>query len=115
MSPDSAVDTIRGLFRTRGKARVLLCVDTVLEPRYLTEVFPRLDTPPEMVIDYDLKVPIDDSGVQAMAAAGVRYATPGFEALATSTLRLMAKGVSAFANLELMSTARYESACSGGC
>jgi magnesium-protoporphyrin IX monomethyl ester (oxidative) cyclase len=73
-----------------------------MPPSFLRDVFPALKTPKTMMIHYDLKVPLKEQDVAAMADARVLYATPGFESLNTSTLRRMAKGVTSFANIELM-------------
>ena len=81
------------------------------------DVFPHLKPPPEMVIYNQVKVPLSEADVRSMAEARVLYTTPGFEAFSTSSLKLMAKGVSAFANLEVMKLLQPCTACirCGGC
>lgn len=51
---------------------------------------------------YEVKVPIADRDFQMMAQAGVRVVQPGIEALATSTVKLMAKGTTSFLNLQFL-------------
>ena len=102
MRPDLAVDLIRSLFKYQGKAAVLICVDNILQRQYVKEVFPYLDTPENMLIFYQLKANLQERELEAMARARVKAITPGFESLATPTLKLMDKGVTAFQNLQVM-------------
>jgi len=102
MRPDLAVELIRSLFKYADRASVLMCVDNILERHYVKEVFPHLDTPESVIIFYQLKANLTEAEVAAMAQARVKAITPGFESLATSTLKLMDKGVTAFHNLQVM-------------
>ncbi len=102
MRPDLAVELIRSLFRYAGRASMLMCVDNILQREYVQEVFPHLETPEEVAIFYQLKANLTEREVEAMARARVKAITPGFESLSTSTLKLMAKGVTAFHNLQVM-------------
>ena len=106
MRPDLALELIRSLFPYADRASVLMCVDNILQRQYVKEVFPHLDTPAGLAIFYQLKANLTEREVEAMAAAGVKLITPGFESLATSTLRLMDKGVTAFHNLLVMKHCR---------
>src|SRR5678815_3638378 len=69
---------------------------------YVKEVLPRLRLPSDATIFYEVKANIDEEVVAAMAAAGVRKIQPGIESLASSTLKLMKKGSTAFVNLRLL-------------
>jgi ribosomal peptide maturation radical SAM protein 1 len=102
MRPDLAVELIRSLFRYEGRAGVLMCVDNILQPQYVKEVFPYLDTPESMAIFYQLKANLTEREIAAMARARVKLITPGIESLSTRTLKLMDKGVTAFHNLQVM-------------
>jgi ribosomal peptide maturation radical SAM protein 1 len=102
MRPDLAVELIRSLFRYADRASILMCVDNILQRQYVTEVFPYLETPESLAIFYQLKANLTEREVAAMAAARVKLITPGIESLATSTLKLMDKGVSAFHNLQVL-------------
>jgi len=102
MRPDLAIELIRSLFRFTDRSKLLMCVDNILQHRYVQDVFPYLDTPPGTSIFYQLKANLKEHEVAAMARAGVQRITPGFESLATSTLDLMDKGVTAFHNLQVM-------------
>jgi ribosomal peptide maturation radical SAM protein 1 len=102
MRPDLAVELIRSLFPYADRASVLLCVDNILQRRYVQDVFPYLDTPSGLPIFYQLKANLNEGEVEAMSRAGVKLITPGFESLSTPTLKLMEKGVTAFHNLQVM-------------
>jgi ribosomal peptide maturation radical SAM protein 1 len=102
MRPDLAVDLIRSLFPYAERASVLLCVDNILQRRYIQDVFPYLDTPPGLPIFYQLKANLNEAEIEAMSRAGVKLITPGFESLSTTTLKLMDKGVTAFHNIQVM-------------
>jgi ribosomal peptide maturation radical SAM protein 1 len=102
MRPDLAVELIRSLFRWADRTSVVMCVDNILQRQYVKEVFPYLDTPPEVPIFYQLKANLNEQEVAAMARANVKLITPGFESLNSNTLKLMDKGVSAFHNLQVM-------------
>ena len=102
MDPDKAYALISSLFRYRDRCSVYMCVDNILQRDYIDKVFPRLDTPPGATIFYQLKANLNERELETMARAGVNTITPGFESLNTSTLKLMAKGVTAFHNLQVM-------------
>jgi ribosomal peptide maturation radical SAM protein 1 len=102
MKAARVIQTIESLYKYKNRAQVLLWTDSIMDPAYTTDVFPHLKPPPEMVIYNQVKVPLSEEDVRSMADARVLYTTPGFEAFSTSSLKLMAKGVSAFANLEVM-------------
>lgn len=102
MRPDLAVELIRSLFRFADRASVVMCVDNILQRGYVKDVFPYLDTPEGVPIFYQLKANLNEQEVAAMARAGVRMITPGFESLSTPTLKLMEKGVTAFHNIQVM-------------
>jgi ribosomal peptide maturation radical SAM protein 1 len=99
MSPEKAIEQFESLFKHAPRFSYLGCVDNIMPRSYVREVFPYLDTPPNVIILYELKVPVSERDVQTLSEAGVKMVQPGIEALATSTLKLMRKGATAFQNL----------------
>ncbi len=67
---------------------------------YLTDVFPHVRSP--KVIFYEVKADLKEPEMAILAEAGVREIQPGIEALATSTLKLMRKGTTAFQNVSFL-------------
>jgi ribosomal peptide maturation radical SAM protein 1 len=106
MTPEQALAYLRSLFRWVPRCSSFIAVDTIMPPEYPAEVFPRLGAPPGMKMMYEVRPVLDETQLVALADAGVASIQPGIEALSTSTLRLMRKGVSAFQNL------RFLKACS---
>jgi magnesium-protoporphyrin IX monomethyl ester (oxidative) cyclase len=103
MTPDHALAQFDRLFRYANRCKWLFCVDNIVPQNHLTDVFPRLRTPETMSFYYCVKADLSEEDVAALASARVLVIQPGVEALATSTLRLMRKGTSAFTNLRLFS------------
>ena len=102
MDPAKAVDHISTLFKYSARCSRLESVDNILPKNYLTEVFPNLHTPSNMTLFYEVKADINEEEVAILARARVTTIQPGIESLASSTLRLMRKGTSAFTNLLLL-------------
>jgi ribosomal peptide maturation radical SAM protein 1 len=101
MQPDLALDLIQSLFRYDQVNR-LLCVDNIMPKSYLKSVFPLLKTPDTVHIFYEVKADLSEDDVRTLAEARVMAVQPGIEALDTSTLKLMRKGVTSFANVSLL-------------
>jgi ribosomal peptide maturation radical SAM protein 1 len=106
MSPERAVAHISDLFRYQGRVHVLSGVDNILPRSFITHVLPRLRTPADMSLFFEVKVGLTGDHMRTMAQAGVRDIQPGIESLATSTLRLMRKGTTAFQNVMFLRDAR---------
>ncbi|MCP5425321.1 MAG: RiPP maturation radical SAM protein 1 [Gammaproteobacteria bacterium] len=106
MSPENALRQFRDLFQYVPRCRRFDCVDNILAKEYLTEVFPKLDTPEGVTLFYEVKADLGDADMQALAQAGVKHIQPGIEALATSTLKLMRKGTTAFHNIQFLKNCR---------
>lgn len=102
MTPDTALRQFEQLFRHVPWCTNFNCTDNIMPMDYLTEVFPRLRTPPGVRLFYEVKVGLDQQDLRTMAAAGITAIQPGIEALNTATLKLMRKGTSAFQNLHLL-------------
>lgn len=103
MRPELAVERINTLTRTYApRCRDFYCVDNILPMGYLKDVLPRLETPPGVILHYEVKANLREDDVRTLAAAGGRWLQPGIEALSTRTLALMRKGTTAFINLQLL-------------
>ncbi|HEY6352147.1 MAG TPA: RiPP maturation radical SAM C-methyltransferase [Candidatus Angelobacter sp.] len=102
MKPDLAIQLFNSLFQYSGTVKQLKAVDNILPKSYLTEVLPFLNTPPDMDIFYEVKADLSEQDVATLARARVKSIQPGIEALATTTLKLMKKGTTAFQNLKLL-------------
>ncbi|NUT99071.1 MAG: RiPP maturation radical SAM protein 1 [Saccharothrix sp.] len=83
-------------------------VDNILDPRYLTDLFPALvEEGADYQFFYEVKANLSRTQLRVLAAAGVTRMQPGIESLSTSVLRLMDKGVRAAQNVNLLKWARY--------
>jgi ribosomal peptide maturation radical SAM protein 1 len=106
MKPENAIALISSLFRYASTCSSLESVDNILPKSYLTDVFPYLATPSNMILFYEVKADLNEEEVQTLAKARVKWIQPGIEALATSTLKLMKKGTSSFQNIMLLKNCR---------
>jgi len=102
MSPDRALKQFDSLFEFATRVSRIDAVDNILPKSYFQEVLPYLKTPENMSLFYEVKADLSESDVQVLAKARVKIIQPGIESLATSTLKLMKKGTSAFRNLALL-------------
>ncbi len=102
MNPDRALKQFESLFEFAPRVSRLDAVDNILPKSYLQEVLPFIRTPENLSIFYEVKADLSESDVQVLAKARVKIIQPGIESLATSTLKLMKKGTSAFRNLSLL-------------
>ncbi|MFE2179020.1 RiPP maturation radical SAM C-methyltransferase [Streptomyces sp. NPDC059455] len=109
MAPDKALEQLHWLFQFSPWCTDFHGTDNIMPRNYMRDVFPHLETPAGARLFYEVKVPISDRDFRTMAQAGVREVQPGIEALATSTLKLMAKGTTSFLNLQfLQKCLRYD-------
>jgi ribosomal peptide maturation radical SAM protein 1 len=102
MNPELALKQFDSLFAYAPKVSRLEAVDNILPREYLKDVLPFMQTPENVEIFYEVKADLTESDVQVLAKARVKQIQPGIESLATSTLKLMKKGTSAFRNLALL-------------
>lgn len=102
MSPQRALKQFDSLFKFGPKVKYYECVDNILPREYLQDVFPNLNTPPHADIFYEVKADLSEEDVKVLSKARVKSIQPGIESLATSTLKLMKKGTTAFQNLFLL-------------
>lgn len=107
MSPDMAVRQFETLFDRYGsRAGYYFGVDAIMPKSYPVEVFPRVKAPVGAPIFYEVKPDLEERELRSMAAAGVSKIQPGIEAFATSSLKLIRKGTTAFRNIALLKNAR---------
>lgn len=102
MEPQAAIDQFQWLFGYAPEYPKLFCTDNVMPRNYPKDVFARLDPPPGLSIFYEVKLPLSRDDMARMAAGAVTAVQPGIESLATSTLKLMRKGTTAFQNLQFL-------------
>lgn len=102
MSAESARRQFAWLFDFAPWCEYFFCTDNIMPKSYPREVFPHLHTPSGSTLFYEIKLPLSERDLAAMAKAGVRRVQPGVEALSTETLKLMGKGTSAFLNLQFL-------------
>jgi magnesium-protoporphyrin IX monomethyl ester (oxidative) cyclase len=106
MSPDQALAQFEMLFARYPQVKHFVAVDNILPLAYLKDVLPRLRPPPGVTIFYEVKPNMDEEDVRTLAASGVRVVQPGIEALDSSTLKRINKGVSAFQNIRFLKYCR---------
>lgn len=102
MSADKAVTLVNSLFKYAPRVKRFESVDNIMPKEYLREMFPALETPPEAYLFYEVKADLSEDDMRVLAQARVKVVQPGIEALATSTLKLMKKGTTAFQNIFLL-------------
>jgi ribosomal peptide maturation radical SAM protein 1 len=102
MGSENALSQFQKLFAHAGKVTRYESVDNIMPKEYLTEVFPFLETPPGSYLFYEVKADLKESEMEVMEKARIRAVQPGIESLASSTLKLMKKGTTAFQNLLLL-------------
>jgi ribosomal peptide maturation radical SAM protein 1 len=102
MKPELAIQQFKALFRYSGRAAMMEAVDNILPKSYIDQVLPFLDTPPDMEVFYEVKADLSGREMAVLAKARVTRIQPGIESLATSTLKLMKKGTTAFQNVNFL-------------
>lgn len=101
-SAPRALDEIFALTTRYHTPRVEM-VDNILDMRYFQDLLPELKRR-GVVLDifYETKANLRKHQVALLRAAGVRTIQPGIESFSTHVLRLMRKGTSALANVQLL-------------
>ncbi len=103
MRPELARDQMLRLFALyAGRAKLFQSVDNILAREYIDGVFGSLTPPDDITIFYEVKADLTEENVRTLARARVLRVQPGIESLATSTLKLMRKGTTAFHNIRLL-------------
>ena len=103
MQPESAIAHINSLLASYGsECMEFECVDNIMPTNYPAEVFPHLHAPNNVILFYEVKADLTEEAMKLMSQARVKTVQPGIEALATSTLKLMKKGTTAFQNIAFL-------------
>lgn len=105
-SPDRVIGELQHLLATHPTRKVC-AVDNIMPRSYFRTLLPRLAAEvPGIRVFYEQKSNLSLDHVVALKAAGICDIQPGIEALSTSLLKRMDKGVSARQNIALMRYAR---------
>lgn len=102
MRPENAIAQFESLFADASRCRHFDATDNIVPRRYVQEVFPQLKIPPDVIIFYEVRADLREEELRILSDAGIKLIQPGIEALATSTLQLMKKGLTAFQNLQVL-------------
>ena len=106
-SPHRVQDELARLAR-RHRVFRFAAVDNILDPTYLTSLFPALaDSGTGYQLFYEVKANLTRAQLRLLAHGGVTHLQPGLESLSTHVLRLMDKGVRAAQNVNVLRWARY--------
>jgi len=105
-SPDRVIGELQSLLVKHPNKKVCV-VDNIMPHSYFRTLLPRLPAEvPGLIAFYEEKSNLSLEDVVNLKAAGVCEIQPGIEALSTSLLRRMDKGVTARQNIALMRYAR---------
>jgi ribosomal peptide maturation radical SAM protein 1 len=100
MPAERAVEQFNRMFAQYGsRCSRYQSVDNIMPRSYLKEVFPHITPPPDVSLFYEVKADLKAHEMEILARARVVDLQPGIESIATSTLKLMRKGTTAFQNL----------------
>jgi ribosomal peptide maturation radical SAM protein 1 len=99
MAPELAIGHLEAMFAHYPRARQFNCVDNIMPKEYPRQVFSRLHAPEGASIFYEVKADLSDEDMALLSAAGVDSLQPGIEALNSTSLTLMRKGMTAARNL----------------
>jgi ribosomal peptide maturation radical SAM protein 1 len=105
-SPERVISELRELV-DKYPSQLVNMTDNIMPHTYFQTLLPHLATEgPKTNIFYEQKANLSLEKVITLKKAGVNYFQPGIEALSTSLLRRMDKGVSGPQNVEMMRYAR---------
>ncbi len=102
LDSERAVGLFARLFDTAPDAGAFFAVDNIIPQDYPTKVLPKITPPEGSYIFYEVKANLTREEMSSMAKSSVRVVQPGVEAMATSTLKLMRKGTTAFSNVNFL-------------
>lgn len=103
MSATYAATYINGLLnRYSDKFSAFAATDPCMPADYPQEVFPKICTSKQVVIQYDCRANLRSKELIQMSQANVLLPQAGIESMSTKTLRLMRKGVTAFQNVKFL-------------
>ncbi|MFC2145922.1 RiPP maturation radical SAM C-methyltransferase [Acidobacteriota bacterium] len=100
--PENAIKAIKSLYKYTHRVKVLKSTDNVIPKFFIKDVLPYLDIPQDVRIYFEIRADLQDEDLRALSQQGVKYMQAGIESLATSTLKLMRKGTTAFQNIMLL-------------
>jgi ribosomal peptide maturation radical SAM protein 1 len=104
--PDRVIDELKLLLANHPSTKVCM-VDNIMPYEYHRTLIPRLhDELPPLHIFYEQKANLTLSQIVALKYAGVAVIQPGIEALSSTLLKRMKKGVTARQNIALLRYAR---------
>jgi ribosomal peptide maturation radical SAM protein 1 len=105
-SPERVIRQLKTLVEEHQTKDIMMS-DNILPHTYLKSLIPRLkDEVPGLYLFYEVKANLTLPQLLSMKEAGIRELQPGIEALSTSLLRRMKKGVSAPQNVAFLRYAR---------
>jgi len=105
-SPDRVITELSQLLEEHPSNRVTF-VDNIMPHGYFRDLIPRLGTElPGLHLFYEQKANLSLANVVALRKAGLAVIQPGIEALSSSLLKRMDKGVTARQNIALLRYAR---------
>jgi len=105
-SPSRVIDELRQLLKKHPNRRVCM-VDNIMPHRYFRTLLPQLgEELADLHMFYEEKANLSLEHVADLARAGIREIQPGIEALSSTLLKRMDKGVTAQQNIALMRYAR---------
>jgi ribosomal peptide maturation radical SAM protein 1 len=105
-SKGRVLDELNHLIQTYGTQydiHLISMVDNVLDMNYFKDVLPELKRQAIGVdLFYEVKANLKQDEVRMLRDAGVKWIQPGIESLSPHVLKLMAKGVTALQNIQLL-------------
>ncbi|MFL6313368.1 MAG: RiPP maturation radical SAM C-methyltransferase [Terriglobales bacterium] len=97
-----ALEQFHHLFQYAGRCKNFQATDNIMPKEYIAQVFGQLTPPEDINIFYEVKADLTKEDMAILAKARVTEIQPGIESLATSTLKLMKKGTTAFQNIRFL-------------
>lgn len=102
-STSSAIDLFNNLFSKYATiVDHFACVDNIIPKEYINDVFPKLTVPEKVTMFYEVRADLQPEEMEILSQAHILEIQPGIESLATTTLKLMKKGTSAFNNIKFL-------------
>jgi ribosomal peptide maturation radical SAM protein 1 len=94
--------------RYAGRVKRFASVDNIIPKGYVHELLPELQIPADLTLFYEVRADLNREQLRSLAQARVVEVQPGIESLATSTLKLMRKGTTAFNNIRFLADCAVE-------
>lgn len=105
-SPERAYAEFMDLAK-RYRVTRFLCVDNILDMRYIPTLFPKLaKSKPKLQIFYEVKANLRYDQLRTLRDGGVKWIQPGIESFSDEILRIMKKGCTGLQNLQLLRWSR---------